>query len=509
MALADFFVSLLTFVAIYSLFGVGLNVKYGFTGLIDFGHVAYFMIGAYVTVVLTMPRGGGTTYEGLGGFALPALLPFPGGGFVGWIVAVVVAMAAAAVVSLLVGIPTLRLREDYLAITALGIATILNAVVDNERWLFNGAFGVREVYQPLAGVAPVSTGNFQLNLLVFGVPSLAVLGFLLYRTARVVRPLDPRPAIVTTAAVAALAGGFVGLITPGTLTGVAGVGGLVVSVLLARRALVAAERVEPALALAATELFVLWYVVSPVFTDGVVDLVLNLLWLFDPNAGPAGGLDYDRLFLLLCLALLAGAYWWVQRTVNSPYGRVLRAIREDETVAEALGKRTVRYKLQALGFGSALAGAAGGLWAANLGFIDPTQFASTVTFFAFTAVIIGGTANNRGVVLGTVVFWVINSGTRFLDDFFPAEYAIQLAATRLMLIGVLLIVILYYRPEGILGEQSYAFGVDGGDGGGDDDGGGGEVEGEGDPAVGHDHERPVGSPSRSGAGRGTGGGAGE
>ena len=432
MALADFFVSLLTFVAIYSLFGIGLNVKYGFTGLIDFGHVAYFMIGAYVTVVLTMPAGGGTTYEGLGGFALPALLAFPGGGLLGWALALVVGMAAAAVVSLLVGIPTLRLREDYLAITALGIATILNSVFDNERWLFNGAFGIREIYQPLADVAPLSTGNFQLNLVVFGLPSLAVLAYLAYRTLGVVRPLGRNPALWMTAAV------------------------------LARKALVDAERVEPALALAAAELFALWYVVSPVVTDGVVDLVLNLLWLFDPNAGPAGGLDYDRLFLLLCIALLAGAYWWVQRTVNSPYGRVLRAVREDETVAETLGKRTFRYKLQSLGFGSALAGAAGGLWAANLGFIDPTQFASTVTFFAYTAVIIGGTANNRGVILGTVVFWVINSGTRFLDDFFPAEYAIQLAATRLMLIGALLIVILYYRPEGILGEQSYGFGIDGG-----------------------------------------------
>ncbi len=460
MALADFFVSLLTFVAIYSLFGVGLNVKYGFTGLIDFGHVAYFMIGAYVTVVLTMPAGGGTTYEGLGGFALPALFPFPGGGLLGWALALVVGMTAAAVVSLLVGIPTLRLREDYLAITALGIATILNSVVDNERWLFNGAFGIREIYQPLAGVAPLSTGNFQLNLVVFGLPSLAVLAYLTYHTFGVVRLLGRSPALWTTAAVFALAGGFVGLITPGTLTGVAGVGGFVVAAVLARKALVDAERVEPALALAAAELFALWYLVSPVVTDGVVDLVLNLLWLFDPNAGSAGGLDYDRLFLLLCIALLAGAYWWVQRTVNSPYGRVLRAVREDETVAETLGKPTFRYKLQSLGFGSALAGAAGGLWAANLGFIDPTQFASTVTFFAYTAVIIGGTANNRGVVLGTVVFWVINSGTRFLDDFFPAEYAIQLAATRLMLIGALLIVILYYRPEGILGEQSYGFGID-------------------------------------------------
>jgi neutral amino acid transport system permease protein len=301
---------------------------------------------------------------------------------------------------------------------------------------------------------------------VFGLPSLVVLGYLAYRTARVIRPIDRLPALVMTAAVVALAGGFVGLITQGAVTAAAGVAGFLVAGALARRALLDADRVEPVLALAAAELFALWYVVSPLVTDGVVDLVLNLLWLFDPNAGAAGGLDYDRLFLLLCLAVLAGAYWWAQRTVNSPYGRVLRAVREDETVAEALGKRTFRYKLQSLGFGSALAGAAGSLWAANLGFIDPTQFASTVTFFAYTAVIIGGTANNRGVVLGTVVFWVINSGTRFLDDFFPAEYAIQLAATRLMLIGTLLIVILYYRPEGILGEQSYAFDVGGGGRGG-------------------------------------------
>jgi len=455
MALADFFVSLLTFVTVYSLFGLGLNVKYGFTGLIDFGHVAYFMIGAYVTVILTLPPGGGGTYEGLGGFGLPMLFSgVPFGGLLGWLLALALGMAAAAFVSLLVGIPTLRLREDYLAITALGIATILNSIVDNERWIGNGAFGIRDVYEPLSGAFPLTTGSFTLNLLVFGLPSVLVLGYLGYRALRVVRPLGLRTGAITTVAVGLLAGGFVALIAGGTLL-LVGVALLAASVVVGKRAFTAADRVEPVLALAAVELFGLWYLVTPLVDGSLVDVFVNLVWLFDPFLGDTGGMDYDRGFFALTVLLLAGAYWWVQRTVNSPYGRVLRAVREDETVPEALGKPTTRYKIQSLMFGSALAGAAGGLWSVTLGFIDPTQFADTVTFFAFTAVIIGGTANNRGVVLGTTVFWVINSGTRFLDDYFPAEYAIQLAAARLMLIGSLLILILYYRPEGILGEQDY------------------------------------------------------
>jgi neutral amino acid transport system permease protein len=484
MALADFFISLLTFVTIYSLFALGLNVKFGFTGLIDFGHVAYFMIGAYVTVFLAMPAGVSDTYEGLTGLGLAtAFAGVPGGDLLGWLLALCVGMAAAALVSLLVGIPTIRLREDYLAITALGIATILNAVVHNERWLFNGAFGIREVHEPLAATFPVGTANFQLNLLLFGIPSIVILGYAAYRTAKVVRPLGARPALLGAGATLALAGSVVFVIT--TMTGLVVDLGVVVlnvdntiavlllvgAVLLGRRAITETDHVGALLALAAALLFGLWYLAQPLVafvTRGeTADLLLNLFWLYDPNAGPAGGMDYDRFFFLFTLVLLAAAYWWVQRTVNSPYGRVLRAVREDETVPEALGKPTVRYKIQSLMFGSALAGAAGGLWAANIGFIDPTQFAATVTFFAYTAVIIGGTANNRGVILGTAVFWVINSGTRFLDDFFPSQYAQQLAAMRLILIGALLIVILYYRPEGMLGEQDYD--IDLGRGGVSDD----------------------------------------
>ena len=465
MAVADFAITIATFIVIYSLFGLGLNVKYGFTGLIDFGHVAYFMIGAYVTVVLTMPPSP-AAYRGLGGYALPQQLSFlPAGDLIGWLLGLAGGMLAAAAVSLFVGIPTLRLREDYLAITALGVATILNAVVHNEHWLFNGPFGIRDIHQPLAGAFPISPVSFLVSLAIFGIPSLAIFVYGGYRLWGVLRTLSLREAGIGTAGGLVIVAGLTTIaVDLGNLVlTVVGIGLVVAGAVVARIAFRETDAPGAIAGLLAAELFVGWYFVVPLVQEGSFVLLRNTFFLYDPAAGPHGGLDYDRFVLLFGSLLLVLAYAWVERTVNSPYGRVLRSIREDEDVPEALGKDTFRYKLQSLAFGSALAGAAGGLWATNIGFIDPTQFAATVTFFAFTAVIVGGTANNKGVILGTVVFWSINAGTRFLDDVFPSKYAIQLAAARLILIGVLLIVILYYRPEGILGEQDYPIrGIGGG-----------------------------------------------
>jgi neutral amino acid transport system permease protein len=467
MALADFLVSLLTVVSIYTLLGLGLNIKFGFTGLVDFGHVLYFLVGAYVTVVLAMPAGT-TGYQGIGGFGLPGMLSaLPLGGVLGWLLALAIAMVAAALVSLVVGVPTLRLREDYLAITALGVATIFHAVVNDERWLFNGPFGVRDVYHPLQGAFPVSLGSFLINLGVFGLVSVVVLGYLGYRVARYVRPIDRRPAVCAVAAVV-LVGAGLGIATLGGALLLVGPLVAAAGVWVLARGIRLADGFGRPLALFAAVLFAVWYFGTPVITGGAAGVVANLVWLFDPTVGDAGGFTYGRFVLLVSVAFLAFAYWWCERTVNSPYGRVLRSIREDESVPEALGKRTFRYKVQSMMFGSALAGAAGGLWATHIGFIDPSQFTAEVTFFAFTAVIIGGTANNLGVVLGTLVFWTLYTGTRFLNDFFPAEWATQLAAIRLMFIGVLLIVILYYRSEGLLGRQSADTGV-AVDGGGDSD----------------------------------------
>ncbi|MGB9987237.1 branched-chain amino acid ABC transporter permease [Salarchaeum japonicum] len=459
MALSDFLVSLLTVVGVYTLFGLGLNVKYGFTGLVDFGHVLYFMIGAYVTVVVAMPSGA-ADYAGIGGFALPELLSaLPLGGFIGWLLAVAVAMTAAALLSLLVGVPTLRLREDYLAITALGVATILHSVVNDEEWLFNGPFGVREVYQPLGGAFPLSLGSFTVNLVVFGLPSVLALGYVAYRVVRYVRPVSRDAALFTVAGVVLTVVGFGVTTLGGGAVVAAGAAVIAAGVYAVSRGVRVAGGFGRPLALFAALVFALWYLVMPAVTDSPAAVVVNLVWLFDPTTGANGAVTYSRFILLLTGAFVALAYLWCERTVNSPYGRVLRSIREDEDVPEALGKPTFKYKVHSMMFGSALAAAAGGLWATHIGFIDPGQFTSSITFFAFTAVIIGGTANNKGVILGTAVFWTLRTGTRFLDDYFPAEYATQLAALRVMLIGALLIVILYYRSEGLLGEQTYDTGV--------------------------------------------------
>ncbi|WP_440989958.1 branched-chain amino acid ABC transporter permease [Haloarchaeobius baliensis] len=464
MALADFAVSLVTFIAIYGLFALGLNLKFGFTGLIDFGHVAYFMVGGYVTAVLTMPAQV-TGYDGLGGYALPAMLAVvPGGDVLGWLLGVAGGMVAAALVSLLVGVPTLRLREDYLAITALGIATILNEVVRNERWLFNGPFGIRTVHQPAAGAFPVGFGSFTLNLVVLGGLSVLILAYAGYRVGSYVRDIDATGAGLGLASVAVF-GAAIGALTRGGSLLVVGVALAVVGVAVLREAVRRSAEPERTLALVVALAVAAWYFLQPLLaaSNPTVTLQTNVMFLFDPVAGPNGGLDYDRFFMLLSLGFLVGGYWWCQRTINSPYGRVLRAVRDDEDVPRALGKETFRYKIQALLFGSGLAGAAGALYTIHLGFISPEQFGAMITFFAFASVIIGGTANNAGVVLGTAVFWVINSGTQFLNDYFPSEYAVKLAAARLIFIGVLLIVILYYRPEGILGEQDYDISLPGDD----------------------------------------------
>ncbi|TKX57769.1 branched-chain amino acid ABC transporter permease, partial [Halorubrum sp. SP9] len=149
-------------------------------------HVAYFMIGAYVTVVLTMPAGA-AGYNGIGGFALPEIFGVlgPVGSLFGWVLGVLGGMIAAALISLAVGVPTLRLREDYLAITALGIATILTTVVNDEEWLFNGPFGINTVHTPLREVFPLSLGGFTVNMVIFGALSLATFALTGYWLVRV------------------------------------------------------------------------------------------------------------------------------------------------------------------------------------------------------------------------------------------------------------------------------------------------------------------------------------
>jgi len=137
----------------------------------------------------------------------------------------------------------------------------------------------------------------------------------------------------------------------------------------------------------------------------------------------------------------------VQRT---PWGRVLRAIREDEDAARALGKNTVSYKLQSLMIGAALGAMAGYFLALNLAFVSPEAFEPLFTFIGYAVLILGGLASYAGVALGAIVLWTLLEATRFLDLPLAAE---KVAALRFMLVGVLLILLMAFRPHGILGNR--------------------------------------------------------
>jgi branched-chain amino acid transport system permease protein len=137
----------------------------------------------------------------------------------------------------------------------------------------------------------------------------------------------------------------------------------------------------------------------------------------------------------------------VQRT---PWGRVLRAIREDEDAARALGKNTFAYKLQSLAIGAALGALAGYFLALNLAFVSPESFEPLFTFIGYAVLILGGLASYAGVALGAVVLWTLLEATRFLDLPLAAE---KVAALRFMLVGLLLILLMAFRPQGILGKR--------------------------------------------------------
>jgi neutral amino acid transport system permease protein len=157
--------------------------------------------------------------------------------------------------------------------------------------------------------------------------------------------------------------------------------------------------------------------------------------------------------LLLLLITLTVTYWGIEKLVQSPWGRVLKAIREDQEVTKALGKNVFWYKLQSLMLAGAIAGLAGAFYAWQISTIYPVSFKPQTTFDAWTIVVLGGAAHTLGPVLGSIIFWAYDSLTRFvLPELLTIEDA-RLGALRVMLIGLLLIVVMVWRPQGILGKK--------------------------------------------------------
>ena len=168
--------------------------------------------------------------------------------------------------------------------------------------------------------------------------------------------------------------------------------------------------------------------------------------------GDHAGSDFTMLVIVWVVALACLAV--LQPMVRSPWGRVLRSIREDEDAAAALGKPVLSYKLQSLALGAGFGAIAGLMYAFQFQFFSPDDFDPLITFYAWMIVLLGGTARVWAVPVGAAIFGLIFSGTRFFN-FKPFTYLdpAQLAYLRLMVIGAILIALMAWRPQGIFGNR--------------------------------------------------------
>ena len=188
-----------------------------------------------------------------------------------------------------------------------------------------------------------------------------------------------------------------------------------------------------------------WFANGP---QGLVGLPQPLRNLLPP-------MYYNYVYLVIVLIFLGIVYIAVERGIRSPWGRVLRAIREDEVMASADGKNVVGFKLQSLIFGSMIMGIAGALYAHYTGAIQPGIFEPLFgTFIIWTMLTLGGTGNNRGAILGAFLVWALWSWSTFiLLKIVPAGFQTRAPYIRYVLIGLLLVFIVTKRPKGLIGEE--------------------------------------------------------
>lgn len=320
---ASFIIAFLTTVAIFGLMSLALNVQWGYAGVFNFGIAAFFMVGAYTAAIFTKEPATSEFVQYIGGFGKALdLLPFlRSDQWLPFIVGTIAAALVCGVLAFLLAIPTLRLREDYLAITTIGVAEVLRRVAIEQRGLVNGARGL------------------------VGIP----------------RPLQD---------------------------------------------------------------------------------------FFDPEA-------YKLVFLVLAVVVLVLVYLAVERAVRSPWGRVLRALREDELATEASGKNVFAFKMQAFVLGAMVMGIGGSLFAFERGALSPDTFSHFFGTFIFWAmVVVGGKGNNKGAILGAYIVWGLWVVTLQLQGYpLPDLLRSRIFYIRDFVLAALIILVLLVRPQGLLPEE--------------------------------------------------------
>ena len=307
----NFWTSVGVLAATYALVALGLQLNVGFTGVVNFGAAGFMAVGAYTMAILTIDTG------------ISFWLSLP--------LSILVTMAF----GLIVGLPSVRLRTDYLAIATIAFAEIIRLIAQNARELTGG-----------------NQGLFCSD--------------------------DQSKCFDDT-----------------------------------------------------------WLDVSDKIQGWLVDLGWN---------------DPEILFPLLLVAwalvvVVALGLLFVQR---SPWGRVLRAVREDEDAARALGKNAVAYKLQSLAISAGIAAIAGWILALNLATLHPIDFEPLVTFYAYGVLVLGGLASYWGVLVGSVIFWTLLEATRYIDVFQDESDQVAL---RFAIVGLVLILLMAFRPQGMFGKR--------------------------------------------------------
>ncbi|MFM7581036.1 MAG: branched-chain amino acid ABC transporter permease, partial [Microcystaceae cyanobacterium] len=179
---------------------------------------------------------------------------------------------------------------------------------------------------------------------------------------------------------------------------------------------------------------------------GIIATAL-ILFAYLPGVVSLYNYSYKAGLMLLTLLILAAVYTGLEFLVHSPWGRILKAIREDEEVPRALGKNVFWYKLQSFMLGGAIAGLAGSLFAWQLTTIYPSNFEPLLTFQAWIIVVLGGAGSNAGTILGAIIFWAYDSLTRYLLPQISILNQSQAGAFRIMVIGLILMVLMVWRPQ--------------------------------------------------------------
>lgn len=160
---------------------------------------------------------------------------------------------------------------------------------------------------------------------------------------------------------------------------------------------------------------------------------------------------FPLFYLVLTWALVGAAVFLINWLLRSPFGRALRAVRDDEQIAAVAGKSVLRLKLQAFGIAAALSGLAGALYAHFTSYIAPDVFVVQLTIYIFLAVTAGGYTRLTGAVVGSIALVALLEATRFAASSMPGLDAVQVASLREFSIAVALIVVMQLRPQGAFG----------------------------------------------------------